>query len=299
MKFQIFSIVCASLSLSNAYAYSIDSHEILTKVAVQNFNACISSEVELSAFKTITPEQEKIITKGNVFEDSKSVFKRIFHWHFWKPEVMNKSGDVKGNGGIGIKKDFRKRFHKIRRELKQADKSDSQYLEVAYKKLGNLIHYIQDVSIPAHVVPIFHPTLPKMKKDKFDSYKINENIKIDCRDLVAALPNIKNTGFNRILDYSAVRTLKNIKRLIPVSGNTKTTWEAYWKSPKIKKSGKKKNFGKYGEFKNKFGQEKIFECAAGSCTILKYHFDNFAFRQHQMTIDATVRSIMLIQLRNK
>jgi hypothetical protein len=103
-----------------------------------------------TGYKALPPQAANVLIRSNSFEDL-AIWVKAFNWHFYHPEKML------GGGSLGLGQgSLWKRFQKLE---KRAQMKKSLYA------LGGLIHYIQDVTNPAHVAPVFHTA-----RDSFDNY---------------------------------------------------------------------------------------------------------------------------------
>lgn len=278
-KLLLITVLLSFVELSSAY--TVSNHDDLTQIAVNKFNRCVEEQEGLSRYSVINEEIQRKLVEKNLFEDLMSIGDRARRWHFWDPSRRNERSKI-----------FHKHFHGRFDEVENLALDPNSTISQVYDSVGHMFHYLQDVTVPAHVVPIFHPAPPLFRKDRFDAYDIDfyaleNSSENNCDEL--ADPELVE-GYNEILNDASRLTLSRTKELIPVLGNSTRTWEAYWNKPK-----KKKRFGKYGKFGNKFGRDKEFKCSGGKCNIRKNTFDNFALRQHRLAIDATVKALFLTQ----
>ncbi len=279
MKKIIFFLI-GLLYTSLSFSYSVDNHEMITEVAIGHFNRCLD-EGHLGSLSQISEKERRTLVDGNLHEDLLGPIRRLKQWHFWDPKRRNDNGKY-------INKTLHKRFDAVEKSIfKPLDFFSSKYSE-----LGHLLHYLQDVTVPSHVVPIFHPAPPLFKSDGFDKYAIDtynlENeTSFNCSSLISALP----SNFNELLDSYAKYTLKSIKEVIPAKGNKKYTWRLFWKEAK-----KNKRFGKYGKVGNRFGKEMEVKKIDTPFFMTREIYNNFAKNLHEKALQATIQAIMLYQL---
>jgi hypothetical protein len=124
-------------------AYSVDkAHQHLTKIALNVYGFC-ANEVTPSNQKTNF--NEKIIIDANIEEDEGHWLLRIFNWHFYYPERN------KYRKGIFIKETLDRTFDGLIKGLISEPPQKK-----GYEILGRVLHFIEDVTVPAHVVPVYH-----------------------------------------------------------------------------------------------------------------------------------------------
>lgn len=144
---KIFLVLLSQCVPLSGFAYNTTNHEAITRQAIYLLNASYCCDF-------ITPEEAKMIIKGNVSEDDNFLkgLSRPINQHFYNPRKANKYW--KRIQSITV------RFERIaKRCFKRID--SKKY----FKYVGEIIHHIQDMTNPSHVVPVYHgPGL----KDKFD-----------------------------------------------------------------------------------------------------------------------------------
>lgn len=241
-------------------AYSIPSHRLLTRTAAIEYNICAAS----TNLKPVTSAQIRRIISGNIGEDFDYSVK-AFNWHYYHPAKELGAADF-GFGSASLTPHFKRLEASI---LRGPD---------AYK-LGRLIHYVQDLTVPVHVAPIYHSI------DSFDVYSTKSippplPTSAECA-LLFDPENLRKSYFN-ILDEVARETIKRMgeKFSFAEGGESKEiSWkEAFWNI-----RGGKHNFGKYGSFGNHFGDLQI-----GDRHISAEVYEAFARRQFDLAVKATV-----------
>jgi len=273
---------------SSAYAYYPAIHESLTKLAIERYNHC-QSTLGLPEFNLTLAN---LISEANSHEDTQFIFKRILNWHFYDVNKEEKKLLF-----------FDTRLHRHFNALELSLLSRPPDMTERGRLLGALLHYIQDVSVPAHVAPIFHPRLELPAQDSFDEYPVaqlwqnRENLEknITCpqfnRDLQATID--ATDQYNRLLDRVALQTRVAITQPI---ADLPVTWNAFWLT------GEKGEFGEYGIAGNHFGEQVSIPCAESICKIEAGDkiYVEFAFVQHRLAIQASVDAIyLMLSLANK
>jgi hypothetical protein len=237
-------------------------------------------------------KQGETIAQGTFDEDADhsigNMWIRGTNWHFYNRgnqyEVDIASPVVKVLDRVFTARitDFDRTIGKI------VDASDHKNI---YNKAGRVLHYIQDMSVPSHVVPVFHyKFLGAGVIDKVDGYKLSENemceveatIEFDCK----AESHDADYPY-RLLDASAGDTLDAIKgkvsviqgkqvmmdrseihqQQLAVAGFNENPKEMGWGNfwcydamdgyEQCRKSGEKGFFGIYGSLGNSFGETTI------------------------------------------
>jgi hypothetical protein len=147
-----------------AYAYDVDTgHVSLTSFSLELYNKCFPAS---TAFRD--PDAQKRLIQGNRGMDTgkgdmlrhlnlsareraqlngTSVFnltKRIGNWHFYNPDRTDLSR-------VGLVEQSQKRLWQ---DLKDGISSNGEKNALLF--LGGLMHLVEDVSVPAHAIPVYH-----------------------------------------------------------------------------------------------------------------------------------------------
>lgn len=221
---KIFLVLLSLYIPLSGFAYNTSNHEAITQQAIYLLNASYCCDF-------ITPDEAKMIIKGNVSED-KNVFKwpaRIFNQHFYNPLKESK---------------FRKRIHSINVRFERIAKRFFKRINSKkyFRSVGEIIHHIQDATNPSHVVPVYHGF---NVKDKFDEHYLAcyfpKRVEIDTMKCYYS------TYLPAMLNPVAERTLEAIKQNFEIDVMHKEVfvkrlinWSAYWND------NPKDWFGQYG-----------------------------------------------------
>jgi len=161
-----------------AFAYDVDTgHVPLTSFSLDLYNKCFPASTTFRG-----ADAQKRLIQGNRGMDKgtadmlqhldlseqelerltgRSVFNlttRIWNWHFYNP-------DRTGLSRAGL---VEQSFSRLWTRLKKGRDSNDDMNSLIF--LGGLIHLVEDVSVPAHSVPVYHgPTL--IKEIKHDQLK--------------------------------------------------------------------------------------------------------------------------------
>ena len=257
-------------------AYEGDIHQRLTFIAAKQFNECMQTESgqRLSALDT------RYLVKANVAQADGNVFSRMFRWSYYNRD------DQTSRTFLGV---LDTRFHNRFVELiGRLDGSRSRHREL--QTLGRIINFIQDVTSPAHVVPVYTGRWWRFSQgDRFDRFAIDEDriteaISTSCSYLQSA-PGSYQTA---LVDV-ATDTLTAVQG--PIFGFP-STWEAYWQLAEDPDE-----FGEYGVAGNQFGQRTQFRCGEERCLLLKDDplYQDFAASRHVAAVVATMQVMGLFQ----
>ena len=268
-------IVLLYLPLSGM-AYNIKNHERITRKAIELLNKKYGANY-------ITGYEAKQIIRGNLSEDkfnSKWLI-RPFNQHFYNP--LKEKQYWKRNKSID------RRFEKLQRNF-TGRVNKSKY----YYSIGEIIHHLQDETVPAHVVPIFHWVF---KKDKFDEQQVQEllPVNLDLEEVIGQ----NNDYASQLLKKVTIQTLNNIRQKFNVEIRTikekelaSIDWSYFWKE------NPKGWFGEYGIFGNRYLNDTI------EVNDKKYIIDNniyktFSRQQLNLAVSYTARFIQYAKELNK
>lgn len=218
----------------NELTYSKRNHAIITQYAINFLNKKYGANF-------ITKTEAKQIIKGNLSEDhfGKKWLIRLWNQHFYNP--LKSKSNWKRSKSIDV------RFERIAKRLfRKRNSKKINYL------IGEIIHHIQDVTNPAHVVPVYHGG---NIKDRFDEQEISQfdffkdNISIDT-SYVYNQPYLQS-----ILKPIAIKTLKSIDQrfVVQVKRNNiarkkSIDWNYFWEGDNNQWFG---HYGKLGIPSNK------------------------------------------------
>jgi len=296
MKVIISSLGFILLMTGHSFGFGVGNHENLTKLAVEQYNRCQSTKD-----KKVTEADEGFIVAGNLGEDNQPVLDRAKLWHFYKHERELDEAGSKGMPQFLRDKveatSFNAYFDQmVDGELNGLLQKEPQNSGFIYKKLGQTIHYIQDVSVPAHVIPIFHPVFSSShlpKGDTFDKFDVDISTKDLGCDALAADSN--SVSLQQIMKENVAATERSL------ANNQATDWSCFWDGAIDPTTG----FGHYGESGNTFGpkswffyweKDRTYTCKGKIFKIEKRIFTEFAKKRQIAAIEATMRAIATVQL---
>jgi hypothetical protein len=279
-RFRLGLLAALLVAAGSASGYEGSLHQRLTFLAAKQFNRC----VEDTGISRLTPLQVRYMARSNVGVAESNVFSRLFRWRYYD------RSDESERSFLGVVDTrFHEHFNELLRRLEDADDQVQ-----AYQELGRIISYLQIVSSPAHVVPVYTTRFWRFSlKDRFDGYPVDEAsieraLGEDCGFLQQRVDN-----YTEILTGSANETLRAVVQ--PITGMP-ATWEAFWKLGDDARS-----FGEYGPAGNNFGRRTQFRCDAQQrCLLLDDDplYAEFALARHLQAVRGTLSAMRLIQISN-
>jgi hypothetical protein len=222
-----------------AMAFTPELHSAYALKAVQAFQRCpgVKLPVQLG----------EALAKGTDAEDSSplTILQRATHWHFYnRNEKLEPLWLVQRN----LDAIFNKRIKKLNELLVKPDADPV----AVYEQAGRVLHYIQDMSVPGHVVPAYHAKLPGNHSDPFDEFESIEALPVfDLSDVQCQAlrdeADKADANPRRFLDAAATATLQAIEQ-IDAAGKPVVdgAWNAYWVYPARNTDEARKGWGQYG-----------------------------------------------------
>ena len=275
-KFVLASLLVLTLS-GPLSAYQASSHQQLTFSAARHLNAC-AQQLGIAA---LTPLQVRYIAKANIKQASPGFFKSLVRWNYYEREAQLER-TVIGVVNTRMHDEFN---DVIRAMTKQKD------LSKKYAQLGRIISYIQDMTSPAHVVPIFYTRFWRFNiSDRFNNYSIeNEQFERLLPDMCAFVEEYASVDLFQLLVATADKTLEAVKA--PVEG-LPTSWQAFWEL-----DAQAEDWGEYGVAGNNFGRKVDFRCGEQKCILLNDDplYREFAIQRHVQAVKSTLLAMYWMQ----
>jgi hypothetical protein len=272
------ALVAGALLCDSSAAYDPELHQQFTFIAAKQFNRCL----EGSTLPRLTPLQVRYIAKSDVAQAQGSWYGQ-FRWGYYDRSAQ---GQKKLLWLIDTR--LHDRFHQL-----ESDLSSAQEMSDRYSDLGYVVNYLQNMTSPAHVVPVYFTRWWRFSlSDRFDAYSIDEaaverSLNTDC----AALLQLPDLPVGEVLRDTASATLRAVQRRID---SLPVTWQAFWKL-----ADDPEQFGEYGRAGNNFGRRVEFKCGDTKCVLLDKDplYDAFALERHVDAVNATMRAMLWLQRR--
>lgn len=214
------ALLATALLPAAAGAFRIGAHEQLTARACDLEAAELP---ELARFKGV-------LMSGNAGEDQNVIVKWLRFNHYYSPigklaTWWRKTSDVRVKD-LWVQ------------ALEAARRNDLRY---AFDRVGHLLHHVQDMASPPHVVPVTHGFT-----DGFEAYDIGRLI---AKATGAALPDLSGPDAHHALALDTYRAVQSDGLRV---GARTIPWTAFWKE-------RRGQFGAYGEMGNAFGRPYLLE----------------------------------------
>jgi hypothetical protein len=163
-----------------------------------------------------------------------------------------------------------------------------------YPALGALLHYVQDLAVPAHAVPIFHPEW-LFGHDDFDNHAFH----VDHQSLLKHRPGVcselaQPQSLAKLLQTTREQTLASLQQPVPMQSAEQPAslkWSAFWRA-QPRRAGAPE-FGSYG-CEGDFGDEKV-RCDGHRYIVEGASYDAFADARAEAAILASAASILITE----
>lgn len=227
------------MTIEPAFAFDAKRHSVYTLQAVQAYRDCQGAELPIDAGRALAA--------GTEAEDTSllTLRERATNWHFYNRDEKLRPGWF---GSRNLDDIFIKRTQSLE-DLLASQKPDTADV---YERAGRILHYIQDMSVPAHVVPVFHVKLPLLdRSDPFDNFERRSDLPAfsltpaQCQALSAEI--VANKDYPAtLLQNTAQGTLQTIGQT-NLQGTPTNSWARYWFYPAHQASDARKGWGDYGD----------------------------------------------------
>ncbi len=270
------------------HAYSLQNHEAITRDASELINQC----VEKHLIKTLNPSSQlNVLIQYNLQQDQ--LWRKARLWHFPKSDSHPLEKSI--TSWIGNSLVLSTSFNIWSDYLGKQASSSVLHHEV-YPAMGALLHYVQDVAVPTHAVPIFHPVryIPP-KADGFDRWDVfnatpwledNNRLNTVCAQLASNKENAVE-----IINSTLEKTRKSILKGSFVDGDQNQIWSKLYPVNGPKQHG----FGQYGcDSEGQFGA-LLVTCQHQLFNVTKQQYIDFASEQRNLAVQASAQLIYLLQ----
>jgi hypothetical protein len=222
-------LIAGILKTGNALAVHPDIHRHVTSVSETVYLDCLKQ----LGFKNSLKNGMNRIVMFSGQEDISPVLQRFFNWHFFDA-YRDDEANAMSRHFTGARMSLHHIYNEHADDLTEALLNE-QGNEV-YELTGRLLHYIQDMTVPAHVAPIFHYTFVIFdRSDYFDGMPEWRTSSFTPKPDTCTFEKVKladlKQQLNVILNKTALVTRDRIKEQIPVPENhplSGKTWEEFW-----------------------------------------------------------------------
>ena len=263
---------------SSSFGYESDIHQQLTFLAAKQYSKCAELDAELYQPSAL---DVRYLVRANVAQADTGFFSRMFRWSYYNSSEEEQR-DVLGF----IETRFQEHYRSLQRDIELGDR-----LEIRLKAVGRIISYLQDVTSPSKVVPVYTGRWWRFSfSDRFDRFPLDSDA-IDERLAGSCVKTLNQVeDFESLLAKTAGETIQAVKDDIK---GYPITWEAFWTF-----SSKDGDFGEYGIAGNQFGKRSAFRCGdSEQCLLLENDplYQEFALQRHVDAVEATMQALLIMQ----
>lgn len=263
-----------------------EDHQRITRSAINAYLDRCSGVL----FKSVLEKYGIKIVRATETEDVwYSNWDRPFHWHFYKhkdnpnPDHFHYLGSKMTVYSHHVFNQHVDEFSKNLTALASYDRTISPdnhsftlALKAMFESVGGMLHHIQDMSTPSHVVPVFHGTPApgefKAVGDQFETFSADniEKYLEKCfsqEDLDAAVAaGSGDDSFNKIYETAAEDTLRFLRtaKFTATIGTIRNTdvpcslfWQEYDYARDPLRGKETAGFGQYGPLEKFFGKKNL------------------------------------------
>jgi hypothetical protein len=259
-------------------------------------------------------QYSSLVQTGSKDTDQSPLYTRATNWHFYK---KNLDQDVVRKAvwpymeplTFHLSSDhiLLRRCEQLRAETAKKSTADACDLT------GRILHHIQDMSIPSHVVPIFHGQLVE---DSFETYLSKYYLADDGRmsalsgeqppDPSTLLPGVQTTILH-LYEEAAENTLSALKIEnssceCQVNGTVQNlSWNYFWSDQNTHHNGynpsecKLGGFGSFGPLGMNFGTTEPISTGGNSYQIERSTYDRFCTRQVKDMLENSIKALFILE----
>ncbi len=263
---------------SPSFGYERDIHQQLTFLAAKQYSKCADSDVDLYQPSAL---DVRYLVRANAAQADAGFFSRMFRWNYYSSSEEEQR-DVLGI----IETRFQDHYRSLLRDVELREQAEDRL-----KAVGRIISYLQDVTSPAKVVPVYTGRWWRFSfSDRFDRFPldaaaIDRRLEDSCEKTLSTFED-----FESLLTKTAGKTIRAIKQNVE---GYPITWEAFWTF-----ADKEGDFGEYGIAGNQFGKRSSFRCGQSDrCLLLENDplYQEFALQRHVHAVEATMQALLIMQ----
>lgn len=305
MRWRSALLTALLLVSSGVHAYQDALHQQLTFLSAKQLSRCDafwSEQLPSTAAPLLMPASRlsaldmRYVVRANVARSKGNFFGRMFRWNYFD---VSQDGSEAFLGMFDTR--FNARFSDLNAQILNAPKQRER--QVAF---GEVLSYLQDVSTPSRVVPVFTGRWWAFSlQDRLDRYPVDEprveaSLDALCEEVASQFAQLSEDSvahtLKKLLNDSAVKTMAAVTDDI---AGMPAQWTVFWQ-PSAKDPGG--DFGDYGPAGNNFGSRVDFRCATEEdpkmrCLLLENDplYQEFAFSRHMQAVRSTMLAMLLVQ----
>ena len=260
-----------------AHAFGLSDHKRIMLQAVAEFNACLSGSIDSLS--------SGVLWMSDLDEDLNVIRKDLFYSHYYNPEKPLKM----------FRYDSSVRVKVLAKEIEVDDGLYGRYNDFSLTDLGHLIHHVQDMAAPPHVVPVSHGLTDGFEQNTEVSGEISSGL--SCYEIKKL-----SARYTDIHQWTAQATLNKVRsssfwiQVQPLNSGGQIIKAllsviSFW-APSSDSS-----FGEYGILGNVYGQNQ-FTVADKTYKVAPDFYQEFKRQQLKLAVQGSLRSLALYYLKN-
>jgi hypothetical protein len=271
-------LLMMTVSRGSAWAFGLSDHKRVMLQAISEFNACFNNDIDSLS--------THVLWISDLDEDLNILRKDLFYSHYYNPEKPLKM----------FRYDSRVRVQVLMKEIQIDDGLYGRGNELSLTDLGHLIHHLQDMAAPPHVIPVSHGLT--------DGFEENTEVTGDISSgLSCAEIQNQTEGFLEIHQNTALTTLSRVRNSSfpmhiqsssgqppPANPNVYLSTTNFW-FPSTDST-----FGKYGIFGNVFGQT-TFKINDRTYSVPANFYQDYKRQQLKLAVRSSIQGLALFYLK--
>lgn len=285
-------------------------HVRITNAAVNLYNSGIDSDVSKLLNKNCD-----LLVKGSEEADSKPIMVRATNWHFYNRNLSEDTiehaiWEFQEPTVFHLSSDYilRKREEELDAEIEKQSLGDICNL------VGRILHHVQDMSTPSHVIPVYHGILIKDSFEKYlhEVFLDDSDVLVGIAKAIESEKSIHSQPENRSIMALYIQAADNT--LIYLSTEKPTfiakvddveqslPWTYFWEPEDVEHIDSYEpecnfaGFGNFGPLGKRFGETKEFERRGVRYKINKKVFDGIC---RDLTKKMLLDSVLTLQALDK
>jgi hypothetical protein len=251
----------------NSWAYHLSDHSTLTMDAINEFNHCFPGIINSS--------DADILRSSNLNEDLNLFRKEFIYSHYYNPTKKLQMW----------RKDSMERVTDLQNNLSQPTNDGMTLRSDILVRIGHIIHHIQDMTVPAHVIPITHAN-----NDGFEIFSVQGPISSDlsCTDIET----LSEGDSEKILLETASMTMIELNAFtaIAIKKGTVENDSVVLGGVDFWIAAENQSFGSYGVLGNSYGDNEI-ATEKGVLVVPNGTYIHFKHAQMKLAVQNTLRVI--------
>ena len=266
---------------SPLFAFGVPQHTAIAAAAFDIYERCRRAPIGQSA------SLRQAFMRGSVEEDTMNLMERALNWHFYNRDGATRNGWFFNRSHDVV---FKRRIGDLERLL-----TEKPTRAARFHAAGAVAHHIQDMSSPAHVMPIYHANGIFGVKDAFDAFPLTSFAPIlpSCPTVQCPAPDA-DAFMSSLRNDAALHTIDEIGKPVVFDDGRSfpdERWLLFWSDDKEGNHG----FRKYGLYGNRFG--KTFPCRTNSCECKPDTYADFYRERFRRAVEDSVKVLLYLDCR--